>query len=391
MTWWENFQITNHELLTNLKNTVEDSPYHREDNVFVHTKMVTEYFIKFTDEYRNGTPWHYEDMQGAIACVFHDMGKPHTEDEFFSEKYEKVIRQYKGHEVVSAAYFMDCWCKNEFNIRSIIDDINAFYNIWVMVAYHLPYQFKDANLQLLKTHMEYYGILNTFTRVLLSDCHGRIQDQREKEIAGCYEWIDSFMNTPIKHTTNNIGNGEIQTMVGVPASGKSTYVNELLSTNDVSVVSFDSIRQALFPEAHSYSDAFRRCEDYFNDENRDPSLISHRLNIGEPDKLYGFSELTQMIMRDAIKTADNDTVVVFDNTSLTRKSRRIINAINDKAKRKVTAIQFIRSLDELIDNENSRTDYDKRGIDVIKRMYFGYFPVLMGEVDEIKLIPPRGY
>lgn len=391
MTWWNNFQTMQHDLIADMQNTVEDSPYHREDNVFIHTKMVTEYFIKFTDDIRQGSPWKYEDIQGAVACVFHDMGKPDTEEEFFSEKYQKVIRQYKGHEVVSAAYFMDCWCKNEFNVRSIIDDLNAFYNVWVMVAYHLPYNFKDNNLQMLRTHMEHFGLMDTFTRVLLSDCHGRIQDEREKEIAGCYEWIERFRNTKVAYLNNDVNNGEIYTMVGVPASGKSTMVASLSDSRDVSVVSFDSIRQALFPDAQSYHDAFVKCEDYFNDEERDPSLVNHRLNVGEPDKLYGFSELTQMIMRDAIKKADPDTTIIFDNTSLTRKSRRIINAVNSKEKRKVTAVQFIRSLDELIENENSRTEYDKRGIGVIKRMYFGYFPVLLGEVDDIKLIPPKGY
>lgn len=390
MDWWGSFQAIQHKLIHGMETTIEDSPYHREDNVFEHTKMVTNYFIQFTDEKRSSSQWMYEDVQGAVACVFHDFGKPDTEEEFYSEKYEKTIRQYKGHEIVSAAYFMDCWCKNEFNVRSIIDDINAFYNVWVMVAYHLPYQFKENNLKILKTHLDHYGITDTFTRVLLSDCHGRIQDEREKEIQGCYSWIDAFNEVkPLVLIDDN--DSEILVMVGVPASGKSTLSKIMTDEQSTVVVSFDSIRQAMFPEANSYREAYQMFEDYFNDEERDPSLVHHRLNVGDPQKRYSTNELFQMILRDTIKKADVNTKVIIDNTSLSRKSRRVINAMNNKNPRKVKATMFIRSLDELISNENLRSDYDKRGVGTIKRMYFSYFPVLIGEVDDVTLIPPRGY
>lgn len=382
INWWSEFQESDHQYIQWMKDTIEDSPYHREDNVFVHTQMVVSEYIKFVDV--QGLQWKYEDLQGAVACVFHDVGKPDSEEEEYSEKYDKVIRRYKGHEIISAGYWMDFWCNNEFNIRSLIDDINAFYNVWVLVAYHLPYQLGDKNLSIFKTHVQYFGIEHVLGNVLLADCHGRVQDQRRKEIQNCYDWIDFFGNVNTIDLNDN--DSEMQVLIGVPASGKSYYA----TNKDAMVFSYDGVREALFPNAMSYREVFIQCEDYFNDESREPNLVYNRLKIGKPNKLYGYNETLQMAMRDAYDRTPLDTTLIIDNTSLSRKYRRIINSIN-KHERKVHAYMFVRSLNELYENEESRDDNQKRGKSIIKSMYFRYFPALIGEVDDVTLVPPRNY
>lgn len=385
MDWWEDVQESDHPLIMDMIATVEDSPHHHEDNVYVHTCMVVEQYIALCDA--NREVWYYEDMQGAIACVFHDIGKPSTEEEYYSEKFEKVVRSYKNHEVYSASHFMNIWCNNELNIRSIVEDINAFYNIWVMIAYHLPYQLNDQNKSILKTHMEYFGITDVFLRVLNSDVRGRIQDDAASAIERVTLWTSHFNDLNNVSLSDDKTNGELEIMVGVPASGKSTYAEY---QTDAVKFSFDALREALFPESVSYQDAFRNFNDYFNDPDRDPMLTKDRLNIGT-GKRYGQSEFLQLALRKIIQETPPEEKLIIDNTSLSLKGRRVISQYNKASKRQTKAVMFVKSLDEVLRNEESRDDYDRRGKNVIKTMYYRYFPVLIGEVDDVTIVPPRGY
>lgn len=380
MSWWHKFQKSDHELKTAMENTVENSPHHREDNVWVHTQMVVSHYIEFVDS--QCSEWDYLDLQGAVACVFHDFGKPDTEEEFYSEKYERVIRSYKNHEIVSAGHFMNFWCENEHNIKSLISDDEAFYNVWVLIAYHLPYNMGDANVANLKTHVSYYNLEHVITNVLLADCHGRIQDDREGSIKNCYSWINDFNNLVPKKLNDD--ESEIMMLVGVTGSGKTTYVNRHLNNENYVKFSYDDVRYKLFPNEKSYRDVYHNVQRYFDDEERDPSVINTQLGIGDPKKLYGHNETLQMAMREALKNTPNDSCFVVDNMSLSRKYRRVINSMNKN--RSLHAVMFIRSKDELYKNEDSRPDHEKRGKHVIDRMYYGYFPVLLGEADRITLI-----
>lgn len=380
MDWWGTVSTSTHPIITDMRKTVENSPYHREPNVLEHTKMVVDFYIKFTDD--NTVEWSYRDLQGAVACVFHDFGKPDTEEEFFSETLERVIRQYKGHEIVSAGHFMDIWVTNILDIKDIIPDVDAFYNVWVMIAYHLPYSLTGNKLSTLRTHLEKYEIYNVFTRVLLSDTHGRIQDEREKEIDGCINWIHDFNDVPLIESKNDPKNGTIEVLIGISGSGKSTYA----SSKDAKVFSFDAIRYALCPNASTYNDVFYSFNAYFDDDERDPSLVHERLGIGKQDRLYGQNEVLIMAMQDAVKTCGSDELMIIDNTSLSRKSRRVIASSNSKTKRHLVGKMFIRSKEQLFSNDNSREENERRGKRVIESMYYRYFPVLFGEVDEIKLI-----
>ena len=386
LTWWESFTTAQHNDIAAMMSTVENSPYHREANVMEHTRMVVDWFIQFTDDVKGNT-WSYSDVQGAVACAFHDYGKPASEEEFFSETLQRTIRSYKGHEIMSAGMFMDVWCTNQYNVRDVITDIDGFYNTWVMIAYHLPYNLTGDKLRVLRKHLLHYRIHDVFERLLLSDTHGRIQDEREKEINGCYEWINNLYSVDPFISKNSIDNGDVQMMVGVSGSGKSTYTQSM----DCSVYSYDGIRHALFPDADSYRDIFEKTNAYFDDDERDLSLVHRRLKVGAPDKKYGQNELFFMTMKNAIEETPKEVVLAIDNTSLSRKYRRVINAANHKARKNITAVMFIRSLNELYENEESRDEFSKRGKDVINRLYYKYYPVLLGEADDIKLIPPKDY
>ena len=63
--------LNNTEMFRLMHLVPENSPWHRERNVGVHTDMVvSEYLI------RVGNDWNHNDLLGAFVCAFHDVGKP---------------------------------------------------------------------------------------------------------------------------------------------------------------------------------------------------------------------------------------------------------------------------------------------------------------------------
>ena len=77
---WYNNEFHLDPLYVAMENTVEDSPWHRERNVGVHTDMVVSEYIA-----RNQSDWDIAILCGAFACAFHDVGKPDAMEEVFKE------------------------------------------------------------------------------------------------------------------------------------------------------------------------------------------------------------------------------------------------------------------------------------------------------------------
>ena len=95
-----------HPWFRSMECTVENSPWHREDNVLVHTDMVVdEYVTRANADHANGA-WSHLTYLGAIACAFHDVGKPVARTAKFSEARGNYF-SYPGHELAPARMFED--------------------------------------------------------------------------------------------------------------------------------------------------------------------------------------------------------------------------------------------------------------------------------------------
>ena len=68
-----------------MRETVEDSPWHREANVWVHTEMVLAAMDKIIVEEKPELT-HKEILLCKIAALFHDFGKPQCEKTLESEE-----------------------------------------------------------------------------------------------------------------------------------------------------------------------------------------------------------------------------------------------------------------------------------------------------------------
>jgi hypothetical protein len=295
-----------HDLFRSLADESENSPWHRERNIGVHTDMVVTQYIS-----RMPGTWSNIQVRGAFAAVFHDVGKP-VAIVNNGPKWREDRGHYKssvGHELISARMWED-WAMTNFSfLRDEFDfsvrDITA--TEW-MIEHHLPWDIKKADkrrmlIESVKRFTD--GNPRVFTEFLLSDTYGRISDDANEKRAKSNEWVGMFLYS-LGYTEVFADDNTLPTDTPVlfmpiapSGSGKTTMFEsgELtrINTNDTLIIhSMDKIRTELYDG--TYEEAF---------------LASTE------DK-----EFSQKVRDDfiaAVKTGNN---VFVDNTNLSKKRRR---------------------------------------------------------------------
>lgn len=169
---------------TDMLNTREDSPWHREDNVGVHTRMLLEWYARNLRRERTD----FMRMVTKTACLFHDVGKPAAEITKWKEE-RGTYRAYPGHEFLSAAIWIDFAHKHNVEMEN-----SVIAAIALMIEYHLPFDLKDP--------IKRKGLKNTlnliehgdamFIDLIMCDQHGRIADEQDAKIMKMEEWISEW-------------------------------------------------------------------------------------------------------------------------------------------------------------------------------------------------------
>lgn len=165
------FEIIRTEpIFDEMKLVKEDSPYHREASVLVHTMMVCEEF-----------DLHYSDLDddyfiGLFACLFHDIGKPICRVRKES-KARGVYHSYDGHDLVSADMATDIMVRHGFNEFDII-------RITWMIRHHQTFWCLKDNIKKVEIADKFrnpgFGLdYHCFKNFMLADDFGRISDVRE--------------------------------------------------------------------------------------------------------------------------------------------------------------------------------------------------------------------
>lgn len=330
--------------------TIEDSPYHREDNVWVHTEMVVNHYISLSP-----TIWSIKDLMGALMCAFHDTGKPMAE-ETITRDNGSTYRRYANHDVNSANIFINYYFENRAD--KVFSDLSEHdvYNIGVMIAYHQPYKLRNEKYDALCTHMHSYGITDIFCRGLLADAKGRMADDQASVELASNEWCRVFMKHAHSHPSVTF-NKKVYMLCGCSGIGKSTYAKGLEKSTKQSCAmhSMDTLRLELYSD--DYTTAWRLSEDD--------------------------SEFGNKVSKDFHNKLNNNDIVIVDNTNLSWKRRnRYLNVNKDFVK---IGVVFMASFDTVIERQNGRTD-KKIPYNAVHNMYYSLKPPIIGEVDEIKIV-----
>lgn len=173
-----------------MENTCENSPWHREANVAVHTQMLLNWYDQNLANFRTDRQQIYT----RIACLFHDVGKPPAEIQKYSEE-RGHYRAYHGHEAISARMWVDyamgpafTMVKDLFNF-TIVD----IADIALMIEHHVPFDIKDSRKKkvLKDTLLSRLGPdgHQAWLDFLLSDQHGRWSDDQDAKLVRVSEWM----------------------------------------------------------------------------------------------------------------------------------------------------------------------------------------------------------
>lgn len=336
------------ELFFRMKETVEDSPWHREANVLVHTDMVVGQYIDRVGD----AEWLREDFLGAVACMFHDTGKPAARTEKFKPE-RGTYYAYPGHELISARVFENFAANNPH----LFSTEEMFIVSW-MIEYHMPWDIKDrTKRENMAMTVKSTGMSEVFLRVLASDQYGRISDDAEAKAIRAEQWFAEFRElvaeVELARLTVDPEAPVLYMPIACSGSGKSTFRRQLVG--DMNVFSLDDLRHEFY-DATDYAKAFQ---------------------LSTEDKSFDSRANARF---HAVVKQKKDLFV--DNTNCSAKRRRWYLDIARKHGYTLVAVLFPIPLQDVIDRQQTRGDKVVPA-HAVSRQYMSLQMPSYGEFDRI--------
>lgn len=360
-----------------MENTVEDSPWHREENTAVHTEMAIEVYLNQFALWRT----EREQMLAMMALLFHDFGKVEAEETKERKDGSGQYRSYAGHEAISANEFLSFMCDNH-ELRQMFfkqgygwEEIRT---IKFMIEHHLPYGLKNPTKRAdLRKAIAFTmkGEEEAFWDMLRSDAKGRISDNHEEKLSNVEEFITTFRHIAIG--SKSVKFSKILTiLVGISGAGKSTWVNSLRG-KDFIIFSEDALREKY---AKDHVDELQNNSDrQFSDKERyDLAWKYCHMNS---DSL--FDKLVSQCWDDAL-TSGLD--IILDRMNHSKKGRsKYINSAKQKGYF-VHAVEFFVSEKTAKERQQTRNDKSLPESRVHQIYMQQQVPWLGVEVDSFELI-----
>jgi predicted kinase len=392
-----------------MESVVENSPWHREANVAVHTLMTIEAYMNKFSAHRT----ERERMLALMALLFHDFGKPEAE-EVLEKKDEPGVmyRRYAGHEPVSANEFLSFMC-DQAELREMFFAQGYGWNdvrtIKFMIEHHLPYGLKNPTKR--NNLRQAVGLTmgddeESYWDMLRSDAAGRISDDHETKLKNVEDWIAEFRHLPYKQIdagarmfskkrappfeiVNGVADYSKETgerllrerqrtlfvLCGVSGAGKSTWIKNQGEMSRTTVVSEDAYRMEyaglLMEKTYEVQTAA---------EKYDAAWKFCHLNPGSKYDAYA-----KMRYQQALDSSDD---IILDRMNQGRKGRSPWIEAAKQRGYKVVSIEFYVSEETAKSRQKTRGDKELPAFRVHQIYMQQETPWLGPEVDGFKIIAP---
>lgn len=350
----------------------EDSPWHRERTIAVHTNMVVGEYLSRVRAKFGENEWSDADLYGAFACAFHDVGKPAARTEAYKPERGTYYR-YGGHELISARLWEDWAVRNwkfleeEFGLTS-----HGIYATGWLIENHLPWDVKKPE----KRRQLALGVKHAvrdperFINVVQADTWGRISDDATEKRQKTEDWCNGFRHlfkeVKEEYKTRYVNpDAPIMYMpIAASGSGKSTLLNSesMDCVLDCDNVEGELLHFSLDKLRHDWYDA----DDYRN---------AFALACDDSD----FKNKANKVFADMVKTGNS---IYLDNINISKKRRANYIRQAHKYGYMVYAILLPVELQTVLDRQDTRGD-KMVPLDVVKNHYMGLSLPSLGEVDRI--------
>jgi predicted kinase len=349
------FHFTKSSLWTQMLSVREDSPYHRESSVAEHTRMCLTWYKENLSNRRSAE----QQLLTRLAILFHDVGKPISKIEKYSEA-RGTYYSFAGHELASSRLFENyILTDNTLNLS-----LNEIRKVKWLIVNHLPYDRKDLKNFNVDLFRSLENEICLYTDVLLSDASGRISDT--PKIEKVVEWINKNLQKPTEELQEE-STKTAYISVGASGSGKSTLANsiqgkEIFSLDDCRIDYFQLYNNTVFQDEKTL---YRAAWEYCRDNN---------------DK---FNKFTVKVFLELVKRGAD---IFIDNTNISPKARRQWVTLLRQHEYYIVGFEFMLTLDELKQRSEARLDKHVNFF-IVEQQYMALTPLRYGsEVDEIRLI-----
>lgn len=363
-----------------MEKTVENSPWHREANVAVHTTMTIASYGELCYSFRT----ERQRMFTLMALLFHDFGKPEAEETLEKKEEPGVFyRRYAGHEPISGNVFLSFMCDNHELRESFFAQGYTWKDIRiikVMIEHHLPYGLKnEQKRQKLKQMIDTTlgEDVTCFYDMLRSDCHGRISDDHPTKKQAVEDWINGFQEVTWKERDIPKNAPELILMVGISGAGKSTFIKNM--DNIFAVFSEDELRLAY---AESHMNAMDEDVKALVSPAEWYDLCWKFCHLNKESKFDDFSR------RSFENTLASGRTIVLDRMNHGRKARgKFIEAAKAKGYR-IRSVEFFISESKAMARQKTRGDKSLSDHRVHQIAMQLETPWLGAEVDSFSIFVP---
>ena len=339
------------KLWSDMEATCENSPWHREANVAVHTQMIIDHYL--TNFASSRTP--RQQALTLLSILFHDTGKPAAKKAKHTEE-RGHYQSFGGHEHISARlweeYAVENWNKwkqLKKNFELLPSDI--YLVAWV-IENHLPHNLDNerdlqrVRNQLNSTPFEYSELATVYYDQIICDQAGRISDNQEKNMAEVIAFVEGIKACEPHSTTDEfvvqekaLSTGpDLVIMIGASGSGKSTYSTKL-EANGYKYFSLDASRikfgQANGTKGRDSIDQYARAFAYC-DKHRGP-----------------FRQFADRTFSDLVDARED---IIVDNTNVNKKARENYIHLAKQHGYTVTCALFPITRSKLLERQKARKD-----------------------------------
>lgn len=373
ITWYNN-EFKETELFRDMASMVENSPWHRESNVGVHTDMVVSQYLSRAGAYWSvGDADDHQYLLGAFAAAFHDVGKPAAVEYKHSEA-RGDYKAFGGHEKASARLWEDWAMSNEMMLLTrffiIHEDI---YKVGWMIENHLPWGLKDKRKRasLAQTVLQ-NGISDDFSMLLISDTTGRISDDAETKYANSVKWLSDFFDLMESVKDNPVSNDssedkpQLVMPVAPSGAGKTTIFKAAYQDNGYAHFSLDEMRMSwagalIGTYGMEADEIYSACWAY---------CAKHEKEF----RAYWQAEYVNLVKRGVN--------IFIDACNLSRKSRRFFLSMAEHHGYYRTAWLLPTTLGTVKDRQGTRKDKEVPG-HAVEQQYMSLSLPWYGEFDKI--------